>query len=104
MIGYVTLGTKDLKRAARFYDAIASELGVGRMFETDRFIAWGDDDANLFDPALLRLLHDDLENRLGQPIAIDQRQHRFLDGVGSWILPGASTGRRDHRLGNHHRG
>ena len=41
MIGYVTLGTKDLQRAARFYDAIASELGVGRMFETDRFIAWG---------------------------------------------------------------
>jgi len=41
MIGYVTLGTKDLQRAARFYDAIARELGVGRMFETDRFIAWG---------------------------------------------------------------
>ena len=41
MIGYVTLGTSDLKRAARFYDAIASELGIGRMMETDRFIAWG---------------------------------------------------------------
>jgi catechol 2,3-dioxygenase-like lactoylglutathione lyase family enzyme len=31
MIGYVTLGTNDLARAARFYDAIAKELGVGRM-------------------------------------------------------------------------
>ena len=41
MIGYVTLGTSDLARAARFYDAIARELGVGRMMETDRFIAWG---------------------------------------------------------------
>jgi predicted lactoylglutathione lyase len=41
MIGYVTLGTNDLARAARFYDAIAEELGVGRMMETDRFIAWG---------------------------------------------------------------
>jgi catechol 2,3-dioxygenase-like lactoylglutathione lyase family enzyme len=41
MIGYVTLGTNDLTRAAKFYDAIAKELGVGRMMETDQFIAWG---------------------------------------------------------------
>lgn len=41
MIGYVTLGTNDLQRAARFYDAIAKELGVGRMMESDGFIAWG---------------------------------------------------------------
>src|SRR5579864_3841203 len=41
MIGYVTLGTNDLVRAAEFYDAIARELGVGRMMETERFIAWG---------------------------------------------------------------
>jgi catechol 2,3-dioxygenase-like lactoylglutathione lyase family enzyme len=41
MIGYVTLGTNDLARAAAFYDAIAAELGVGRMMEFDNFIAWG---------------------------------------------------------------
>jgi catechol 2,3-dioxygenase-like lactoylglutathione lyase family enzyme len=41
MIGYATLGTADLPRGAKFYDAIAAELGVGRMMETDRFIAWG---------------------------------------------------------------
>ncbi len=41
MIGYVTLGTNDLKRAAAFYDEIAKELGVGRMMETEKFIAWG---------------------------------------------------------------
>lgn len=41
MIGYVTLGTKDLPRAAKFYDAIAAELGTGRMMEFDGFIAWG---------------------------------------------------------------
>lgn len=41
MIGYVTLGTNDLARGARFYDAIAAELGVGRMMQTDRYIAWG---------------------------------------------------------------
>lgn len=41
MIGYVTLGTNDLPRAAKFYDAIAAELGVGRMMDFDTFIAWG---------------------------------------------------------------
>lgn len=42
MIGYVTLGTNDLPRAAEFYDAIAAEFGVGRMMEFETFIAWGD--------------------------------------------------------------
>lgn len=41
MIGYVTLGTNDLPRAAIFYDAIAAELGVKRMMEFETFIAWG---------------------------------------------------------------
>ncbi len=41
MIGYVTLGTNDLARGAKFYDAIAAELGTSRMMEGDRFIAWG---------------------------------------------------------------
>ncbi len=41
MIGYVTFGTNDLARAATFYDAIAAELGTGRMMENENFIAWG---------------------------------------------------------------
>ncbi|MDJ0642477.1 MAG: VOC family protein [Erythrobacter sp.] len=41
MIGYVTLGTNDLPRAAKFYDAIAEHFGVGRMMDFDTFIAWG---------------------------------------------------------------
>ena len=41
MIGYVTLGTKDLAKAAEFYDAIAAELDTPRMMEFENFIAWG---------------------------------------------------------------
>ena len=41
MIGYVTLGTNDLDRAATFYDAIAAKLGTARMMENETFIAWG---------------------------------------------------------------
>ncbi len=41
MIGYITVGSNDLPRSAKFYDAIAAEMGVGRMMEFDTFIAWG---------------------------------------------------------------
>ena len=41
MIGYVTLGTNDLERAAAFYDSLMAELGAGRFMEDDQFIAWG---------------------------------------------------------------
>lgn len=44
MIGYVTLGTKDLAKAAAFYDAIAAELETPRMMEYETFIAWGKPD------------------------------------------------------------
>ena len=40
MIGYVTLGTNDLPRAAAFYDALLSEIGAKRMMEGDGFVAW----------------------------------------------------------------
>jgi len=40
MIGYVTLGTNDLTRAAAFYDALLAELGAKRWMESERFIAW----------------------------------------------------------------
>ena len=41
MIGYVTLGTKNLKKAAVFYDKIAAEMGIGRFIDSEGFIAWG---------------------------------------------------------------
>jgi catechol 2,3-dioxygenase-like lactoylglutathione lyase family enzyme len=41
MIGYVTLGTNDIKRAAKFYDELLGEIGAKRIMEGDNFIAWG---------------------------------------------------------------
>jgi len=40
MIGYVTLGTKDMAAAAAFYDALLATVGGSRMMDTERFIAW----------------------------------------------------------------
>ncbi len=42
MIGYVTLGTNDLSRAAKFYDALLAEIGAKRTLETEQFISWSD--------------------------------------------------------------
>lgn len=40
MIGYVTLGTNDLPRAAAFYDALLGELGATRFMDMGTFIVW----------------------------------------------------------------
>lgn len=40
MIGYVTLGTNDVPRAAKFYDELLSVIGAGRLMEGDNFVAW----------------------------------------------------------------
>jgi predicted lactoylglutathione lyase len=40
MIGYVTLGTNDLPRAAQFYDQLLAVIGAKRSMESDRFVAW----------------------------------------------------------------
>jgi len=41
MVGYVTLGTNDLPRATRFYDALLAPLGAKRLMEVGAFIVWG---------------------------------------------------------------
>jgi catechol 2,3-dioxygenase-like lactoylglutathione lyase family enzyme len=40
MIGYVTLGSNDIPRAAKFYDALLGLLGAKRFMEGENFIAW----------------------------------------------------------------
>ena len=41
MIGYITLGTRDLPRAVAFYDALLGEIGAQHVFEFERGVAWG---------------------------------------------------------------
>ncbi len=41
MISYVTLGTNDLDRAAKYYDELLAEFGAKRMMENERIILWG---------------------------------------------------------------
>ena len=43
MIGYVTLGSNDIARAAEYYDALLGELGAKRFMESENFVAWATD-------------------------------------------------------------
>ena len=40
MIGYVTVGTNDLERAAKFYDQLLAVVGGKRGMASERFISW----------------------------------------------------------------
>lgn len=40
MIVHICMGTNDLERSAKFYDAITAELGFGRRNATDKAIYW----------------------------------------------------------------
>ncbi|MEM7080043.1 MAG: VOC family protein [Pseudomonadota bacterium] len=41
MIGYTTVGANDFAGTAKFYDALFSSVGTGRLMEMDGFILWG---------------------------------------------------------------
>lgn len=41
MIGYVTLGTNDLPRAAAFYDTLLAEIGAKRLMDYGRGYTYG---------------------------------------------------------------
>ena len=47
MISYVTLGTNDMDRAAKYYDELLAEVGAKRMMENERIILWGSPGAPL---------------------------------------------------------
>ena len=41
MIGYVTIGTKDMKKATAFYDALLAEIGGKQLMGMDRIKFYG---------------------------------------------------------------
>lgn len=41
MIGYITLGADDIEATGAFYDKLFAQLPVVRVYEYEKFIAWG---------------------------------------------------------------
>lgn len=80
MIGYVTLGTNDLPRAAEFYDALAKVLGASRVFEADTSIVWASSEGAAID------VTRPFDGRLasvgnGVMVALRCRDHAQVDAV-----------------------
>lgn len=48
MIGYITLGTNDLERAGKFYDALLAEIGAKRTMTDERMLGWSTGEGALF--------------------------------------------------------
>ncbi len=76
MIGYVTLGTNDLRRAQAFYDTLLAEMDVKRLMEFgDRGSGW----AEAMDKPMLCIMkpYDDRPATVGNGvmagIAVDSR-------------------------------
>lgn len=40
MIGYITVGTNDLPRAATFYDKLFDAIGGSRLMDSERGVVW----------------------------------------------------------------
>ena len=64
------------------------------VFAVELLFARLGDDADLLDARVDRLFADDLDDRLGQPVAIDQREHLLLHRGRRRILPRAASRRR----------
>lgn len=41
MIGYVMVGTNDIERARKFFDAVFGEIGAKRGWDNERMTGWG---------------------------------------------------------------
>ncbi|PCI63985.1 MAG: glyoxalase [Kordiimonadales bacterium] len=48
MIGYSTIGTNNMEKAAAFYDALFAELGGKRTWDSDGFKAWANTPTGAF--------------------------------------------------------
>ena len=49
MIGYITLGSNNVATLAAFYDELFKELSIFRVFDSESFVAWGENaDDQLF--------------------------------------------------------
>ena len=79
-------------------EAFAEHFRVGlELAAVNGFVAGGRDNADLFNAGVHRLFGDDLQHGLGHAVAVHQRYHGFLHGIGRRILPGAPACRRYHR-------
>ena len=81
MIGFITLGTNDLPRAAAFYDALLPLLGARRSSESARYVGWSSAQGA---PMLLAIVPHDGQRATpgnGTMVALQAQDRGFVDQV-----------------------
>ena len=92
MIGYVTLGTNDFPRAAKFYDTLLAELGAKRTMDFGTFVAWG---RSMKEPMLcVTLPHDKKPATVGNGVMV-ALQVKDLDTIKKLHAKALSLGATD---------
>lgn len=62
MIGYVTIGTKDMKRATAFYDALLAVIGAKQLMDLERIKFYGTGQGSML---AICIPHDEKEQNPG---------------------------------------
>jgi len=101
MIGYVTLGTTALQRAATFYDGVLESLGASRIMENERMVMYGNGPGNPMLAICTPWDKNDPSAGNGTMIALAAGTKENVDGMHAKALelgggdegaPGARTG------------
>lgn len=92
MLGYVTLGTNDQKKACEFYDALLGSIGFGRLFDDGKLVIWG----TSMDEAALGVTtpFDDQEATVGNGVMVAM-QMKSTDEVDAFYAKALSLGATD---------
>lgn len=81
MIGYITLGTNNITKAAEFYDAIFEELGARKVHNYDRFVSWAVEGSDIFFAIMTPYNQEPASFGNGSMIAIKVLDESVAQGV-----------------------
>jgi catechol 2,3-dioxygenase-like lactoylglutathione lyase family enzyme len=106
MIGYVTVGTNDLARAAEFYDKIAALMDTPRMMEDENFIAWGTMDGGAGIAATKPFNGEAASVGNGVMVALLAKDPAHVDAIykAALVAGGSDEGAPGHRGGGFYAG
>lgn len=106
MIKYTTLGTNDLKRAGRFYDALFAELGATRAIDMERMIGWSVGDGAPIFGVIKPYDGEPSSSGNGGMVALDIREPEIVDALHAKALTlgGTSEGDPGLRFGTFYAG
>jgi predicted lactoylglutathione lyase len=86
MIGYITLGSHDIKKAAAFYDDLFETLNASRIYSYDRFVAWSTNNKSVMFSITVPFNNEMATPGNGTMIALNAKDKKQVDLLHSKAL------------------